>query len=44
MHRILNSHTLGLILATLSWAVVAWIVYLLCQLTSNGPNWIYLDW
>jgi hypothetical protein len=43
MHRILNSHTLGLILAALSWAVIAWIVYLLLQLTSNGPSWLYLD-
>jgi hypothetical protein len=44
MRRILSSHTLGMLLATLSWAAIAWVVYLfLKMLSDNGTGWIYLD-
>jgi hypothetical protein len=43
MHRILNTHVLGMILAVLSWAVIALIVYLFLRVIATGTDWIYLD-
>jgi hypothetical protein len=43
MHRILNTSVLGMILAVLSWAVIALIVYLFLRVIATGTDWIYLD-
>jgi hypothetical protein len=43
MHRILNTNILGMILAVLSWAVIALIVYLFLRVIATGTGWIYLD-
>jgi hypothetical protein len=44
MHRILNTNVLGMILAVLSWAVIALIVYLFLRvIIATGTGWIYLD-
>jgi hypothetical protein len=34
---------LGTILAALSWAALAGIIYLLIRMLSNGTGWIYLN-
>jgi hypothetical protein len=43
MHRILNTNVLGMILAFLSWAAIAWIFYLFLRVIATGTGWIYLD-
>lgn len=43
MRRILSSNMLGTILAALSWAALAGIIYLLIRMLSNGTGWIYLN-
>jgi hypothetical protein len=43
MHRILNTNVLGMILAVLSWVVIALIVYLFLRFIATGTGWIYLD-
>jgi hypothetical protein len=43
VRRILSFNTLAMILAALSWAAIAWVVYLLVKMLSNGSGWIYLD-
>jgi hypothetical protein len=43
MHRILNTNVLRMILAVLSWALIALIVYLFLRVIATGTGWIYLD-
>jgi hypothetical protein len=43
MHRILNTNVLRMILAVLSWAVIALMVYLFLRVIATGNGWIYLD-
>jgi len=43
MHRILNTNVLRMILAVLSWALIALIVYLFLRVIATGTRWIYLD-
>jgi hypothetical protein len=43
MHRILNTNVLGMILAVLSCAGIALIVYMFLKVIEAGTGWIYLD-
>jgi hypothetical protein len=43
MHRMFNTNVLGTILATLSWILIAWIVYLLIRALTSASGWPYLD-
>jgi hypothetical protein len=42
-HRILNADVFGMILAVLSWAVIALMVHLFLRVIATGISWIYLD-
>jgi hypothetical protein len=35
VRRILSSHMLGMFLASLSWAAIAWVVYLFLKMLTN---------